>query len=396
MKRAISLLVAVALLCACAAGCNKNDGDKAFKNEVQTVKDTYADKTAGFQLEKPAAGETIAVMHTSMGDISIRFFPEAAPKAVENFLTHARNGYYNGLTFHRVIKDFMVQGGDPKGDGTGGQSIWGKGFEDEFDKKLLNLRGSLAMANSGVSTNGSQFFINQGDKDAFSGRNSFKYTDEELKEKIDGLTKQYNEMLKQYGKQMVESYYGSLNDVLNTYLPTYVYDAIPDAVWDLYEKNGGNIHLDGAWRRAGGHTVFGQVFEGMDIVDAIAAVEVDENDSTKVTFAVEYAAAVLADGAVVAAIRDTAEDTLNGVTPADAGLTSVDYKGTKREQGDAYDAWSPMPGGRWYQQADAYCKAAVGLTKDNIATLASAGVAGCTIYAGGYKAGIEAAVKAAK
>lgn len=128
-------------------------------------------------------------------------------------------------------------------------------------------------------------------------------------------------------------------------------------------------------------------------VSAIASVEAEEST---VTFAVEYAAAVLADGAVVAAILDTAEDTLKGVTTADAGLTSVDYKGTKREQGDAYDAWSPMAAGRWYQQADAYCKAAVGLTKDNIATLASAGVAGCTIYSGGYKAGIAAAVKAAK
>jgi peptidyl-prolyl cis-trans isomerase B (cyclophilin B) len=114
------------------------------------------------QLALPTAGDTVAVMHTNMGDISIRLFPAHAPKAVENFTTHAKNGYYNGLTFHRVMKDFMIQGGDPKGDGTGGDNIWGtKGFEDEFDKKLMNIRGSLAMANSGANTNGSQFFINQ-------------------------------------------------------------------------------------------------------------------------------------------------------------------------------------------------------------------------------------------
>ena len=75
------------------------------------------------QLEKPAQGETVAILHTSMGDVSVRLFGEKAPKAVENFTTHAKNGYYNGLTFHRVMEDFMIQGGDPNGDGTGGTSI---------------------------------------------------------------------------------------------------------------------------------------------------------------------------------------------------------------------------------------------------------------------------------
>ena len=85
------------------------------------------------QLDKPAQGETVAVMHTSMGDISLRLFGDKAPKAVENFTTHAQNGYYNGLIFHRVIRDFMIQGGDPLGTGTGGESVWGRPFEDEFD-----------------------------------------------------------------------------------------------------------------------------------------------------------------------------------------------------------------------------------------------------------------------
>ena len=115
--------------------------------------------SVGYQLDMPQKGEEIAIMHTSMGDISIRFFPEAAPKAVENFKTHAKDGYYDGLTFHRVINDFMIQGGDPNGDGTGGDSIWGEPFEDEFSDTLFNIRGSLSMANSGPDTNGSQFFI---------------------------------------------------------------------------------------------------------------------------------------------------------------------------------------------------------------------------------------------
>ena len=281
MKKVALLLVTVLLLVSMTA-CGKGVG---FEKKVQDgVTDVYADKAYGFQLEKPAAGEKVAIMHTTMGDISIRFFPEAAPKAVENFMELAKKGYYDGLTFHRVIKDFMIQGGDPKGDGTGGESFWGKDFEDEFDKKLMNLRGSLSMANSGVNTNGSQFFINQGDHTAFGSRSSYAY---DLQKEIDNLTEEYNEIVKKYGKATVEANYGTLNDVLTQYLPTYVYDAIPAEVWDVYEKNGGNIHLDGAWRRVGGHTVFGQVFEGMDVVDAIAAVETDSSnrpaDDIKIT-----------------------------------------------------------------------------------------------------------------
>ena len=95
-----------------------------------------------------------------MGVIKIKLFPEYAPKAVENFKTHAKNGYYDGLTFHRIINEFMIQGGDPNGDGSGGESIWGVPFEDEFSTEVLNYRGAF-MANSGPNTNGSQFFIVQ-------------------------------------------------------------------------------------------------------------------------------------------------------------------------------------------------------------------------------------------
>lgn len=99
------------------------------------------------------------VLHTSMGDIGIALFPEIAVKASENFLGHAKNGYYDGLTFHRVIQGFMIQGGDPEGTGRGGESIWGRPFADEFDRCLHHYCGALAMANSGPNTNGSQFFI---------------------------------------------------------------------------------------------------------------------------------------------------------------------------------------------------------------------------------------------
>jgi len=101
-----------------------------------------------------------AVMHTNRGDVWIKLFPEECPRTVENFVTHARNGYYNGIVFHRVIKGFMVQTGDPLGDGTGGESIWGGSFPDEFHPQLRHDRaGTVSMANSGPNTNGSQFFI---------------------------------------------------------------------------------------------------------------------------------------------------------------------------------------------------------------------------------------------
>ncbi len=113
------------------------------------------------QTAMPEKDELTVVMKTTMGDIKIRMFPEQAPKTVENFVTHARNGYYDGIIFHRVIKDFMIQGGDPTGTGRGGESIWGGSFADEFTSELMNIRGSLSMANAGRNTNGSQFFIVQ-------------------------------------------------------------------------------------------------------------------------------------------------------------------------------------------------------------------------------------------
>ena len=188
------------------------------------------------QLDRPAAGETVAVMHTNMGDIAIRLFPEKTPKTVENFTTHAKNGYYDGLIFHRVINDFMIQGGDPKGNGRGGESIWGDSFEDEFDLELRNYRGALSMANAGPNTNGSQFFIVQ------------------AKEVAPSLLHQM--------AQLADRGY-------------------PAEVTAAYSEVGGTPHLD--FR----HTVFGQVYDGMDVVDAIAAVETDRNDKPKQDVVIE-------------------------------------------------------------------------------------------------------------
>ena len=108
------------------------------------------------QIREPQQGDIVALMKTTLGDIKILLFPDAAPKAVENFTTHAKNGYYTGIIFHRVIPDFMIQGGDPTGTGRGGESIWGKSFEDEFSVDYHNIRGALSMANAGPSTNGSE------------------------------------------------------------------------------------------------------------------------------------------------------------------------------------------------------------------------------------------------
>ncbi len=110
--------------------------------------------------ENDMAKNNIVTIVTNQGDLEITLKPEIAPKAVENFVTHSKKGYYNGTVFHRVIKDFMIQGGDPQGNGTGGESIWGEEFEDEFDPATtFDKPGFLAMANRGPKTNGSQFFI---------------------------------------------------------------------------------------------------------------------------------------------------------------------------------------------------------------------------------------------
>ena len=164
-----------------------------------------------------------ATIKTNHGDIKIQLFPEQAPMTVENFVRLAKKGYYDGTIFHRVISDFMIQGGDPEGNGTGGTSIWGHPFEDEFSRDLFNLRGALSMANSGPNTNGSQFFIVQN-----------------------------KNMPKRYIKQMEPA--GYPKEIIHAY------------------KQGGTPWLDDR------HTVFGQVIDGMDVVDEIAKVKKNKMD----------------------------------------------------------------------------------------------------------------------
>lgn len=176
------------------------------------------------QFSEPKEGETVAeILIRDYGSIYVKFFEKEAPKAVENFVTHAKEGYYDGLTFHRIIEDFMIQGGDPTGTGAGGESIWGENFEDEFSKDLHPYRGALCMANAGPNTNGSQFFIVQSEE---------KYSDEYLTQ--------------------LGMYYGMEFD---------------DKAKDNYAKIGGTPWL---FER---HTVFGQVYEGYDVLDAVARVE---------------------------------------------------------------------------------------------------------------------------
>ena len=117
---------------------------------------------ANVSVDDETGGEAVecAVLETNLGEITVRFYPDVAPKAVENFQRLARKGYYEGVIFHRVIDGFMIQGGDPTGTGYGGRSIWEVPFEDEFSPRLrFDRKGLLAMANTGPRSNGSQFFI---------------------------------------------------------------------------------------------------------------------------------------------------------------------------------------------------------------------------------------------
>ncbi len=173
---------------------------------------------------QPEKLSTDVTIHTNMGDIEIALFKDAAPKAVNNFKSLAKEGYYDGVIFHRIIKDFMIQGGDPTGTGAGGESIYGNKFEDEFSENYYHLRGALSMANAGPNTNGSQFFI---------------------------VT----------ASQVPLSMLGQL-EALN----------LPQVVVEAYGEVGGTPWLDSR------HTVFGHVTKGMDIVEKIESVPTNPAD----------------------------------------------------------------------------------------------------------------------
>ena len=177
------------------------------------------------QVDIEAVEGPIATIKTNHGDLRIKLFPEHAPKTVANFIALSKDGYYDGVIFHRIIKDFMIQGGDPTGTGMGGESIYGESFEDEFSEELYNIRGALSMANAGPNTNGSQFFIVQ------------------------------NQHLPYSKKEIARGGW-------------------PEPIAEIYAEQGGTPHLDGR------HTVFGQLAdeESYAVLDTIAGVETGAMD----------------------------------------------------------------------------------------------------------------------
>ena len=216
-----------------------------------------------------------AIMHTNMGDITIQLYPEVAPKTVENFVTLAKKGYYNGLIFHRVIKDFMIQGGDPTGTGAGGESIYGAKFEDECSQELHNFRGALSMANAGPNTNGSQFFIVQNsqaptqDIDALA----VQVVCYELLNDAKRRVQMMQEALEDAPK--IQAYIDEVNTKLNDYQSQGLPEDVKEYATEIakkYAEVGGTFHLDFA------HTVFGQVIDGMKVVDDIANVRTARAD----------------------------------------------------------------------------------------------------------------------
>jgi peptidyl-prolyl cis-trans isomerase B (cyclophilin B) len=223
----IVLMIGFLVLTGCGTSKEKEEAapkSSAQKTEEKEGSDQVANAVYPQLSNEVSENEKLVEIETTMGNIKIKLFPEYAPKAVENFVTHGEDGYYDGLIFHRVINDFMIQGGDPNGDGTGGESIYGVPFEDEFSTNLYNLRGALSMANSGSNTNGSQFFIVQ-------------------KKSVDPSMK-----------------------------PEMEKAGFPKEIIEAYEERAGTPWLDQR------HTVFGQVVEGMDIVDKIAEAPVDSKD----------------------------------------------------------------------------------------------------------------------
>lgn len=234
----ISMIICLFIFTGCKENLQSSNSNK-IENEVSTQEknntineenrtkkekinyETAAEK----QMAMPENGETVAIIKIkNFGEIKVKFFENVAPKAVENFITHSKNGYYDGLTFHRVINEFMIQGGDPTGTGFEGQSIWGEGFGPEISEELVPYRGSLCMAMSSQPNSiGSQFFITQ------------------------------------------SNYSQDMEKILKGYYP----DDYPDELMEQYKKYGGYLSL------YKNYTVFGQVYEGLDVLDKVANVKTE-------------------------------------------------------------------------------------------------------------------------
>ena len=140
------------------ATSNSNPGTDTSDTSTVTSPSPSVQATKSVPSADQAVSASEVILKTDKGDIRLTLFPAEAPKTVKNFVTLGSTGYYNGIVFHRIIKDFMIQGGDPTGTGSGGESIYGAKFEDEFNSHKI-IAGTLAMANAGANTNGSQFFI---------------------------------------------------------------------------------------------------------------------------------------------------------------------------------------------------------------------------------------------
>lgn len=221
-KKNLALLSATILTAFALTACSPSAGSTTNSSETTPSSSIDLSQVELPQLDSEVKeNESVVEITTSKGKITVKLFPEIAPKAVENFVTHAKDGYYDGTTFHRIIEEFMIQGGDPNGDGTGGESIWGEGFTVEKSNQLYHIRGALSMARAqALDSQGSQFFIVQNTQD----------------------------MTKNLAIQFT-----------------------PEKIIEAY-KNGGFPSLDGEY------TVFGQVIDGMDVVDEIAKVETGAND----------------------------------------------------------------------------------------------------------------------
>lgn len=249
-KCMICCIMAVAFM-AIVTGCNSKKEDNKMEStpttEVQEDIEPSQSKEAKklLQFKEPKEGDLVAeITVKDFGTMKLKLFPDQAPKAVENFVTHAKAGYYDGVTFHRILDDFMIQGGDPLGTGSGGESIWGKPFEDEFTNDLYPYRGALCMANAGENTNGSQFFIVQANEEEV-------VTLQEL------VLKRYKMSLIDYCEQ---GYEVSLTEKEMKGFLTY----------------GGTPWLTQH------HTVFGQLVEGFDVLDAIAKTPIANEGGTPV------------------------------------------------------------------------------------------------------------------
>jgi len=147
MKKSLPFIASL-LLTLTFVSCASDSSSPTQETQVKTASKTTINTS-----------HPIVILKTTVGDLEIELFPDVAPLAVENFMTHIKDGYYNKVAFHRIIKNFMIQGGDPTESGRGGESIWKKDFKDEFKNKTFDKPGVLAMANRGPFTNGSQFFI---------------------------------------------------------------------------------------------------------------------------------------------------------------------------------------------------------------------------------------------